>query len=336
MIKKVHYKSGALPSGENFGIASLSNHYKIFKQMRKVLIAGGSGLVGSRLSQLLFEKGYDIAWLSRNTQKNVPYEVYHWDVVRKEIDSAAFNKVDVIINLAGAGIADKSWTKERKQLIIDSRVNSTQLLADTIQMLEEKPKAYLASAAIGYYGDRGNDLVKEDDSPGKEGFLAESTVLWEKAIDEVRATEIRTVTFRIGIVMSTHGGALPKMAMPANFFVGTYFGDGQQWYSWIHIDDLCRMFIWAIENEQIAGIYNAVAPNPQTNKSFTTIIGKAKGRPTLNLPAPSFALRTVLGEMADTILGSTKVSAQKIIKAGFEFKFPDLEMALKDLFDRRI
>ncbi len=304
--------------------------------MKKVLIAGGSGLVGSRLSQMLQEKGYEVSWLSRSSQRNIPYKVFQWDVRAQQIDKKALEDIDFVINLAGAGIADKPWTEQRKKLIIDSRVDSTELLLKTIREVKPTLNAYLASAAIGYYGDRGNELLKESDPPGKDGFLVESTLLWEKAIQSVKNAGYRTVAFRISIVLSTHGGALPKMAMPASFLLGTYFGDGQQWYSWIHIDDLCRMFIWAMENENLDGFYNAASPNPYTSEAFSAAIGKAKNRPTLNLPAPEFALRLFLGEMADTVLSSAKVSPEKIIRTGFEFQFPELVPALRDLFQRRV
>ena len=305
-------------------------------KVKKVLIAGGSGLIGRRLSWLLQDSGYQVAWLSRKPDQKAPYPTYEWNVSRQFVDRKAFEGVAVVINLAGAGIVDKPWTSKRKQVIIDSRVKSTELLLKNIQELNPKPEVYLSGAAIGYYGDRGDEILKEDAPPGKEGFLAESTLLWEEAIQKVRSTKLRTLTFRIGIVLSTKGGALPQMALPVNFGFGVYFDQGNQWYSWIHIDDLCKLFIWAIETQTVTGVYNAVAPAPETNKNFTKLVVKAKGRRSLNFGVPAIGLRWLMGEMADTILGSARVSADKAINEGFEFQFPALEGALKDLFRRKI
>jgi uncharacterized protein (TIGR01777 family) len=306
-----------------------------FFSMKNVLIAGGTGLVGTRLSQLLTEQGYQVAILSRRAQPNLPYRVFQWDVVNGQIDPEAVRFADYVINLAGAGIADKPWTDDRKKLIIDSRVDSTRLLLRAFQEHDAKPEAYLSSAAIGYYGDRADELLTEDAAPG-DGFLSESCQAWEGAIQEVADAGIRTVSFRVGIVMSTQGGALEKMVIPFHFFLGTYFGDGQQWYSWVHIDDISRMFIAGIENPEMQGTYNGVAPNPERNKPLTRLLGQARGWPFLLVPAPAFILRLVLGEMADTILGSSRVSADKITAAGFQFLYPDLGEALRDLLQRKI
>ena len=304
--------------------------------MDKVLIAGGSGLIGSRLSLLLKDLGKEVIWLSRKANENGPYRTYKWDVIKGEVDPEAFDGVDYVVNLAGAGIADKPWSPVRKKLIIDSRVLSTTLLLEQIKQMDHPPRAYLSSAAIGYYGDRGEELLRESSAPGKSGFLVESTVEWETAIQEVQQSGIRTVAFRIGLVLSMKGGALPKLTLPANFFLGPYFGDGNQWYSWIHIDDICKMFIYAMEKESLSGIYNGVAPNPERNKKLTQAIGKAMGRFLLMMPAPVFALRLVLGELADTILGSARVSSEKIEQTGFNFNHPTLDKALQDIFDRKV
>ncbi len=303
--------------------------------MPTVLIAGGTGLIGMRLSELLRENGYEVLHLSRKEDKNAAFPAYRWDVEKGEIDESAVAKSDYVINLAGAGIADKPWTEARKRLIIESRTQSARLLLATFQKLNKKPAAYLSGAAIGYYGNRGDEWMEETEKPGT-GFLSESCILWEKAIQEVMNSGIRTVALRIGIVLSTRGGALEKMMLPLQLLTATYFGDGKQWYSWIHIDDVCRMFLFAIQKESMQGFYNAVAPTPLRNKAFTQALVIASGKPALLLPAPAFALRLALGEMADTILGSTKVSAKKIQDAGFAFNFPTIEVALKDLFKKKI
>ncbi|HKK78668.1 MAG TPA: TIGR01777 family oxidoreductase [Phaeodactylibacter sp.] len=298
--------------------------------MPTVLIGGGSGLIGTRLSQLLQEKGYDPIHLSRRQRPNAPYPTYQWDAEAGTIEDEAVQAADYVINLAGAGIADKPWTKARKALIISSRVKTARLFKEAFERTGHNPKAYLSSSAIGYYGDRGETLMTEEAEAGT-GFLSESTVAWESAIQEVAQTGTRTVGIRIGIVMSTQGGALEKMLIPFRFYTGTYFGDGQQWYSWVHIDDICRLFIHAMENESMNGFYNGVAPNPVRNKTLVEQIKNAMNSPAILVPAPTFALRLAMGEMADAVLDSTKVSAEKTQSTGFDFQFPEIEKALGDL-----
>lgn len=301
-----------------------------------VLIAGGTGLVGSRLSQMLRERGYRVLHLSRRKNLDAEFPAYAWDVEKGIVDEEAIQKADFIVNLAGAGVAEKRWTPARKKLVIDSRVQSALLLKNAIAKKSEPLKAYLSASAIGFYGNRGDESLPETAAPGREGFLPESVQAWENAIRQVAATGVRTVAFRIGIVLSTQGGALKEMLLPFQFFVGTYFGNGRQWYSWIHVEDLCQMFLEAIENQRFAGTYNAVAPNPERNKDFVFAMKKALKKPALVLPAPAFALRLVLGEMADAVLDSSKVSSEKVRQAGFEFRFPDLQLALEDVFRRKI
>lgn len=304
--------------------------------MQTILIAGGTGLVGSRLSDLLTEKGYKVTHLSRRANPSAKYKTYQWDLNKNHIEEAALQKANVVINLAGAGIADKRWTAARKQLIIDSRVKSNELLAN---LLPNYPniKTYISASAIGYYGDRpADEVLKENASPGQTGFLAESVKAWEASIQKVAATDIRTVILRIGIVLSTKGGALEKLLIPFNFWMGTYFGDGKQVYSWIHIDDMCRQFIKAIENNEMNGTYNGVAPKPVSNKVFTELAAKAIDKSAAILPAPTFAMRLAMGEMADVVLTGSNVSSEKIEKVGFVFEFPELEGAIRDLVKRKI
>jgi uncharacterized protein (TIGR01777 family) len=302
---------------------------------KTVLIAGGTGLIGSRLSQLLVEKGYNVLHLSRRKNLQAEIPAYAWDLNQMSVDEEAITRSDIVVNLAGAGIADKPWTEERKQLIIDSRVKSNRLLLDAFQRLGHQPEVYVAASAIGYYGDSGEAWVNEESESG-EGFLSKSVQIWEQPIQEAIASDLRTVALRIGLVLSTKGGALPKLLLPFYFFVGTYFGDGQQWYSWIHIDDLCRMFIQAIEDREMQGVYNAVGPTPERNKAFTRLVGEARNVPFLLFPAPVFALQLFLGEMSQTVLISTKVSSEKIEKRGFTFQFEQLGEAVQDLLARKI
>jgi len=298
--------------------------------MSTILIAGGTGLIGKKLSEMLSHQGHSVHHLSRSADPNATYKTFKWSPKNKEIDKAALKSADYVINLAGAGIADKRWTDKRKKIIIDSRVDGNELFAETLPDFPNV-KAYISASAIGYYGDRGTTVLTEEAAPGKEGFLAESVTQWERGIELVAATGIRTVIVRIGIVLSTDGGALEKLLLPFKAWMGVYFGDGQQIYSWIHLEDLARIFIQAVKDKDMEGAYNGVAPNPVTNKKFTKITAKALDKSALIIPAPTFGLRLAMGEMADVVLTGSNVSSKKIEKTGFEFKFPELESGLEDL-----
>lgn len=298
-------------------------------EMGHILIAGGTGLVGSKLVTMLAEKGYETALLSRHANSSV-IKTYRWNPAQGAIDYAAVEGASAVINLAGAGIADRLWTSARKRLIIESRTQSTALLRQAIASTSNKVETYLSASAIGYYGDAGDALLEET-APAGKGFLAESTKAWEAAFHELESLNIRAAAFRIGIVLSPEGGALGKILLPFKARIGSYFGDGRQWYSWIHIEDVCRMFIHALENPDMRGIYNAVAPNPATNKELVETIGQVRGGPNLIAPVPAFLLRAGMGEMADVILNSSKVSSRKIEAAGYSFRFPLLKPALENL-----
>ncbi len=304
--------------------------------MSTILIAGGTGLVGNHLSQMLQAAGHTVLHLSRKQDSGSKFPAYAWDLSKKTIDQAAVDRADYIINLAGAGIADQRWTPERKRLIISSRVDSTLLLKAAIERRPTPLKAFISASAVGFYGSRGDQLLNENDPTGNDSFLAESVAAWEKAVEKIAGTGLRTVVLRLGVVLSTRGGALEKMLIPFRFFNATYFGNGQQWMSWIHIDDICRMFMAAIENEQLNGIYNGVAPHPARNRDLVVELKNALGKPAILLPAPEFALRAAMGEMADVVFDSTRVSSKKIEATGFKFQFPDLMPALGDLLRRKI
>lgn len=299
--------------------------------MATVLIAGGTGLIGQRLSILLRKHGYTVRHLSRRADPTAPFPQFRWDPSRKLIDPEALEGVDHLINLAGAGIADRPWTAARKQLITSSRVESNLLLHQEIAARGWQPQSFIASAAIGYYGDRPSDQwITENEGPG-EGFLAESCIAWEDAIQQVRLLGVRTVTLRTGVVLSLNGGAVPKLVGPLRWGLGTIMGNGKQWYAWIHIDDLCQMFVYALENVALQGVYNAVAPEPVRNAEFTRVLARQFNPSALTLPAPSWALRLALGEMADVVLTGARVSARRIQSAGFAFKYPDLPTAVANL-----
>lgn len=304
--------------------------------MKTVLIAGGTGLIGNHLSHYLVQNGYRVIHLSRKKNEQSVFRVYEWDPLNEKIDMEAIESADVIINLAGAGIADKRWTASRKRLLIESRVKSNLLLKSAIEKASRKPEVFIGLAAIGYYGDTGETLLTEESPSGSSGFMAEICRAWEKAIWEVADAGPRTVCLRTGIVLSTKGGALEKMMLPVKFFIGGYFADGRQWYSWIHLEDLCRLIQFCMESPEIQGVYNAVAPRPERNKDFIKKIAKAMHKPALMVAGPTFAMRLALGEMADTILHSNRVSAEKIQSAGFHFRFDELATAVTDLRRRQL
>lgn len=294
--------------------------------MTKVLISGGSGLLGSEITERLLSKGIEVAHLStRKSYTREGVDVYFWNPAEQKIDEAAFEGVDVVVHLAGAGIADKAWTTARKKEIIDSRVESSKLLMDYINNSQHHIQHFIGASAIGFYGSKGGVLTEEM-KPGDD-FLAEVCQLWEGSY-AITNPSVRKTILRIGIVLAEEGGALPEMTKTLPFFVGV-LGSGDQVYSWIHLNDLAEMFLFAIESNSISGTFNAVAPNPRTQKEIAKTI--AKLRSTISLPAPKFGLKLVLGEMSSVLFLSQDCSAQKIQDAGFDFSFEKLEDALDDL-----
>lgn len=304
--------------------------------VKKVLIAGGSGLVGRRLTEMLRKKGCEVAWLSRSSNRSSEVKVYAWDVFENKIDESALEGVDAVINLTGAGIADSRWTKHRKEIITESRTNATRLLGEHINRMDKAPKVFIGASAIGFYGDRGEEWMSENSEPGKTGFLPESVREIELAIEQDVPDTIRKVVPRFGVILSRRGGALPKLLMPLKFGISSSLGPGTQYMSWVHIDDVCRFLIRAIEDESVIGTFNITAPNPVTHKQMAKALTKDWNAFSLVLPVPAFVLRLLLGEMADTVLDSTRVRPQRLSDIGFEFHYPDIDVALKDLKSREI
>lgn len=298
-----------------------------------VLITGGTGLVGKKLSEGLTKKGHEVRVFSRAKRTGDGIKYFQWDLKSGTIEEEALQDVDVLVHLVGAGIVDEKWTDERKQLIIDSRIGPLDLLKSEFDKIGHKPKAIISASAIGFYGfGRGEEHVDENSKPGDD-YLAHVTKLWEKAVEEfANAYKIREARIRIGIVMDKNEGALPKMALPVKLGVGSALGDGKQWTSWIHIDDLVELFVVAIENENYTGAYNAVAPNPVRNNEFVKIVGKVLKRPIWAPNVPAFVLRIILGERARLVLEGTFVKNDRLIQAGFKFSFASLEHAIEDIY----
>ena len=295
--------------------------------MRKVLITGGSGLIGRRLSFLLKSRGYEVRILSRSNNPNKSYKTFLWNISEKKINDSAFEGLNHIIHLAGAGIADKRWSEKRKKEIIASRVASTNLLYNTVKRLKTPLNSFISASATGYYGAITSETIfEEKDKPAKD-FLGKVCSLWEDSIFQFNQIKIRTVALRTGIVLSKDGGALKKMKTP----IITSLGNGKQYMPWIHIDDLCELYIKAIEDQEFKGAFNAVSSEHISNLSFSKKISKIFNYPFLAIGAPSFILQIVFGEMSTIILNGSRISANKIKQAGFIFKFENLEKALKNL-----
>ncbi len=296
---------------------------------QRILITGGTGLVGTRLTELLMQRGYAVAHLSRQARAGaVP--AFSWDVEKGKLDERAMENTDAIIHLAGAGVADARWTPARKKEILDSRVESTRLLG-TYLPKHKNITAVVSASAIGYYGFNVSEgWLAETAHPGTD-FLATVTRAWEAELDQLAQPHLRIVKLRIGIVLSAKGGALAEIAKPVQWGVGAALGTGSQYMSWIHMDDLCGMFIHALENKNMHGAYNAVGPQPATNREVTKAIAAALGKPLWLPPVPGFVLRLMVGEMAAMVLGGSRVSPDKILQTGFTFQFPELRGAVQNL-----
>lgn len=308
--------------------------------MQTVLITGGTGLVGKGLANALLAKGYRVIILSRSVSDKaaVANLIYaRWDVKKQEIDMAALQAADYIVHLAGAGVVEKRWTNAYKKEIVESRTESSRLITDALKnnpdSYRDKVKAVISASAIGWYGADAH-LVKpfvETDGPG-DSFLGQTCKLWEESIEPVTKLGIRIVKLRIGIVLSNDGGALPEFKKPIRFGAAAILSHGKQTVSWIHIDDLCSLFIAAIENEKMHGSYNAVAPMPVSNRSLTLTLAKAmNGKFYIPVHVPAFVLKIMMGESSIEVLKSATVSCKKILDTGFEFNYKTIETALANL-----
>jgi uncharacterized protein (TIGR01777 family) len=296
---------------------------------KKILITGASGLIGSRLTEMLIQKGYQVSHLGR-TKKNGPVKSYVWNVDKGELDPQALVGVEAIIHLAGAGVAEKRWDAKRKKEILDSRTKSSALLYDAMKKGNHAVKSVVSASAIGYYGFCLDERIFAEESNTGADYLAQVTKQWEEEVDKITSLGIRVAKLRIGIVLSEKGGALAEIAKPVRLGVGAALGTGKQYLSWIHIDDLCSMFIKAVEDEQMHGAYNAVC-DWVTNEAMTKSIGKVLRRPLWLPPVPGFIMNIIMGEMAVIVVNGSKVSSEKIRKAGFIFQYPELSETLKNL-----
>lgn len=295
----------------------------------KILVSGSSGLVGSALVPFLTADGHRVIRLVRARPEPGKAEVY-WDPAAGRIDAAAIEGLDAVVHLSGESIASGRWTAEKKARIRDSRIKVTRLLSESLAGLAKPPKVYVCASAVGYYGNRGAELLKETSPPGTD-FLAEVCRAWEASTEPAHGKGIRVVNLRTGVVLSAAGGALAKMLPPFRMGVGGKIGDGKQYMSWIEMEDLVGIISYALKSDALAGLVNAVTPNPVTNAEFTRTLGRVLRRPTI-FPMPAFAARLAFGEMADALLlASQRVEPAKLLKAGYAFRYPELDSALRHL-----
>jgi len=299
--------------------------------MSRILIAGGTGLIGRQLSSRLQEQGYEVVLLSRSKRVTGKARSYYWNPDQKVVPKEILNSCEFIINLAGENIGARRWSGKRKRAILESRISPAQLLFSNLE--DNSPlRTYLTASAIGYYGALTSETIfRETDSAGND-FLGQTCKKWEEAADDFLHKGIRTVKIRTGIVLTTEGGALKKLILPIRCGFGAALGSGKQYMPWIHMDDLCNIYLQAIEDEKMAGPYNAVAPEQVSNKEFTRKAAQALHRPFWFPNIPALFMKLFFGEMSVILLTGSRVSSEKIESTGYTYSYPNLESALQQLF----
>ncbi|MBJ6142638.1 TIGR01777 family oxidoreductase [Hymenobacter sp. BT559] len=301
----------------------------------KILITGGTGMIGQRLAELLIDAGNDVALLTREPGKSSHYRLFGWDPAAGTIDPAALPFADCVVNLAGSNVAEGKWTASRKQEILRSRLDGLELLHRELAKPGHHVRTLLSASAIGIYGDRGDELLYENSPTAApaDDFLADVVLQWEAAACAIGALGPRVVLPRIGIVLSPEGGALAPIAKTVRFGAGAPLGSGRQYMSWIHLDDMCRLLAQMMHDELWQGEYNAVAPNPVTNQEFTETLAQVMHRPLVLPKVPAFGLKLAMGEMSEIVLGSQRVSADKVLSQGFQFEYTHLKAALESFYE---
>ncbi len=300
---------------------------------KKVLITGGTGLVGTALTELLVEKDYAVTILTRDknlTSKHPNIAYSYWDINKGIIDKEELLSANYMVHLAGAGIADKPWSEQRKKEILDSRVKPIKLIYNILKNNPNQLKAFVSASGVGYYGAITTNTIFAETAPAANDFLGKTCLQWEQAVDELNDLTIRTVKLRTGIVLAKNGGALPKMMQPFKFGLGAAIGSGKQIMPWIHIDDLAQLYVAAIENDSFNGAFNAIAGNV-SNNHFSKTLSKCMKKSFWLPNVPGFMLKLFLGEMAVILLEGSAATNQKLLQTGFKLKFTDLEVALKEL-----
>lgn len=301
--------------------------------MKNVLITGGTGLIGKEISTLLIKNGYSVSILSRSNKKNKnQIKYFQWDINTGKIDLQAFNNVDYIIHLAGANIGDQRWTNARKEELINSRIKSTKLLFDTVNNNKIELRAFISTSAIGFYGGVSSDKIMFEEDENGEDFIGNLCKKWEAESLRFESIGVKTVILRNGIVLSNKGGALMKMMKPVKYAINAAIGTGKQYMPWIQIKDLCKMYLYAIENE-LNGVFNAVAPEHINNYNFSKQLSKSANKPFFMPNIPAFIMKILFGELSIILLEGSRISCQKILDLGFKFEYNSLEQSLEDLID---
>ncbi|MFI5135274.1 MAG: TIGR01777 family oxidoreductase, partial [Chitinophagales bacterium] len=297
--------------------------------MSQVLITGGSGLIGQRLTSLLQKEGFDVAWLTRSSEKKSGIRIYHWDLKRNFIEEEALFDTYHIIHLAGTNVAHY-WTSAYKKKILSSRIETAQLIFEKLSSIKNHVKTFISASGVGFYKDGGDEWLNEN-SPAGNDFLSNVCQEWESAANHFRELDKRVVILRTGIVLAKDDGTLPALISPMKFGIAPIFGNGKQFYSWIHVHDLCRMYLQAIKNETMNGIYNSVAPQPIRFKELANKIASVRRKPKIDFPVPKFLLQLMLDGFGATLLSSLRCSSKKIEETGFQFQYSDLKYALDNL-----
>lgn len=301
--------------------------------MNKILITGGSGLIGKVLTDKLIKKGYQVNWLSRNSNKKTQADIYQWNPKGDFIEEEAFEGVSHIIHLAGANILEKRWTASYKQIIADSRTQTSQLLFDYVKRLKLPIHTFISSSAIGYYGTfTSEQTLTEKSLPGND-FLAQVCIEWESKARQFENLDIRHVCVRTGVVLSKYGGAFPPIKKAISNYIGSPLGTGKQYMPWIHIEDLANIYLKAVEDNTMVGAYNATSFYPITNEQLTNQIANAIRKPLLFPRVPAFLLRLMLGERAGLLLEGTHVQPQRIQEADFSFLYAKIEDSIRDILE---
>jgi hypothetical protein len=300
----------------------------------QIVIAGGTGTIGRRLVYHLLQYGHVVKVVSRQPFKpaHLPAKIIfaQWDGQSTQGWGSLVDGADAVVNLAGAGIADETWTEARKKEIQESRVNAGQAIVEAINAASAKPKVLIQSSAVGYYGVQNNDKVMTEDHPPANDFLGQTCQAWEASTAAVEALGVRRVVIRSGVVLDMQGGALPRMVLPFRFFAGGPIGSGRQWFSWIHYCDEVEAIRFLIQTEAASGPFNLTAPNPVRSRELAKTIGKVMKRPAF-APAPAFAFKMMFGEMSTVLLDGQQAVPKRLQELGYQFKFPQVEAALRDL-----
>ncbi len=305
------------------------------KTSETVLLAGGSGMIGMRLSELLLSTGYGVRILTRMKKYNISFEQAEWNPEKNFLEEGTLNGIDYIINLSGTGIAEKPWTEKRKREIIESRIKPIETLIYHLKHRENKVKAFISASAIGIYTKNKTQVMTEE-SPSGDDFLSRSVMQWENALLKTSLPQgVRKVMMRFGIVLSLKGGALPEILYPLRFRLALTLGNGKQIVSWVHVDDVCHALIYAVKHTTVNGIYNVTAPEPVTFKEMIDEISKTKNQWFLKTSVPAFLLKIMMGERAGLVLDSIRVSSVRLESTGFQFLFPSISSALKNLLHEK-